>query len=61
MKLSEYARRNGIKYRAAWNRYEAARMTAFANSVGLPVVAVVKEVARRRTGQVIAAISAELP
>ena len=26
MKLSEYARRNGIKYRAAWNRYQGGRI-----------------------------------
>lgn len=91
MKLSEYAARNGIQYRAAWNRYKAGkiagaylddsghvvvpepqhervgsaavyarvsthkqrddldrqaqRMVAFANAVGLSVVAVTKEVA----------------
>ncbi len=26
MKLSEYARRNGIKYRAAWNRFKAGKV-----------------------------------
>jgi predicted site-specific integrase-resolvase len=26
VKLSEYARRNGIKYRAAWNRYKAGKI-----------------------------------
>jgi len=25
MKLSEYAQRNGIKYRAAWNRFKAGK------------------------------------
>jgi hypothetical protein len=26
VKLSEYATRNGIKFRAAWNRYKAGRI-----------------------------------
>jgi len=26
MKLSEYAKRNGIKYRAAWNRFKAGKI-----------------------------------
>jgi len=26
MKLSEYAQRNGIKYRAAWNRFKAGKI-----------------------------------
>ena len=39
MKLSEYAARNGIKYRAAWNRYKAGKIGgAYLDETGHVVV-----------------------
>ena len=39
MKLSEYAKRNGIQYRAAWNRFKAGRIEgAYLDDTGHVVV-----------------------
>ena len=39
MKLSEYAKRHDIQYRAAWNRYKAGRIPgAYQDEMGAIIV-----------------------